>query len=361
MPRILVDLLFLTGGKGGMESYVRELYGALPRDTGIEFAGLISTEAERLDLGWFPGELLRSGISGENRLAWARGELTALPRWVRRTGAALVHSPANVGPVRAPVPVVLTVHDLLPFVHPEWVPGRYAGALRWMIRHAARGAAEVLTVSEASRADIVRVLGIDPAKVHAIPLAGRPSDALPPGPDGRDIVLTVGNRMPHKNVETVFEAYARLDAGARPRLVVTGGSEGDPLRGLADRLGIAADVDFVGWVSEPELERLYARAALVAVPSRFEGFGLPVLEAMSRGAAVVCADIPPLREVAGDAAVFVPPTDTAAWAEAIAGLWASPGERARRAEQGRLRAADYSWERAGLRTLEVFQRVLAAR
>ncbi|MFE4469958.1 glycosyltransferase family 4 protein [Leifsonia sp. NPDC056824] len=360
MPRILVDLLFLTGGKGGMESYVRELYSAMPPGD-VEFAGLISREAEGLDLGWFPGELVRSGVSGENRVAWARGELTALSGWVRRTGAALVHSPANVGPLRAPVPVVLTVHDLLPFVHPEWVPGRYAGVLRWMIRRAARNAAEVVTVSEASRADIVRVLGVDPSRVTAIPLAGRATAQAATGSGARDIVLTVGNRMPHKNVETVFEAYARLAPAARPRLVVTGGAEGDPLRLLAGRLGIAGDVDFVGWVSEAELEALYARAALVVVPSRFEGFGLPVLEAMSRGAAVVCADIPPLREVAGDAAVFVPPTDTAQWAAAIARLWESPDQRAQRAEQGLNRAGGFSWERTSRRTLEVFQRVLAAR
>lgn len=361
MPRILVDLLFLTGSKGGMESYVRELYGAMPPGGDVEFAGLISREAEGLDLGWFPGELVRSGVSGESRVAWARGELTALSGWVRRTGAALVHSPANVGPLRAPVPVVLTLHDLLPFIHPEWVPGRYARVLRWLIRGAARNAAEVVTVSEASRTDIVRVLGVDPAQVTAIPLAGRATAAPPDRAGARDIALAVGNRMPHKNVETVFEAYARLSPAERPRLVVTGGAEGDPLREHAGRLGIADAVDFVGWVSEAELEALYARAALVVVPSRFEGFGLPVLEAMSRGAAVICADIPPLREVAGDAAVFVPPTDSTQWAAAIARLWQSPDQRAQRAAHGLRRADGFSWERTSLRTLGVFHRVLAAR
>lgn len=361
MARILVDLLFLTGGKGGMESYARQLYGAMPRDAGLEFTALISKEAERLDLGWFPGEVVRSGISGDDRIAWARGELTVLPGWARRTGADLVHSPANVGPLRSPVPVVLTVHDLLPFIHPEWVPGRYAPALRWMIRRAARNAAAVLTVSEASRADIVRALGVAEERVTAIPLAGRPGVSAAPDATRRDIALTVGNRMPHKNVEMVFAAYAGLAAAERPRLVVTGGTAGDPLHALADRVGISDDVEFVGWVSDAELEGLYARSAFVLVPSRFEGFGLPVLEAMSSGAAVICSDIPALREVAGDAAVFVPPTDPAAWSAAISELWASPERLRLHAEQGLARADAFSWERTSLRTLEVFQRVLAER
>jgi glycosyltransferase involved in cell wall biosynthesis len=206
----------------------------------------------------------------------------------------------------------------------------------------------------------MRVLGPHAAKIDAIPLAGGRVDPSEAAVREGDLILTVGNRMPHKNVESLVEAVAAIPPDRRPRLAITGGAEGDPIRLLAARRGVTDDVDFVGWVSNAELERLYARAAIVAVPSRFEGFGLPVLEAMERGAAVVCSDIPPLREVAADAAVFVPPMDVSGWASSLMRLVDDPRARDALADAGRRRAADFSWERTAQGTLAVFQRVLEA-
>lgn len=358
--RILVDLLFLTGGKGGMESYVRRLYGAMPRDADVEFVGLASSEAANLDLSWFPGDVVDSGVSGEDRVAWALGELRAVPRHARRIGADLIHAPANVGPHRASVPVVLTLHDVLPFAHPEWVPGRHGAVLRWLIRRTVANAARVLTVSDASAAGIVQALGVDPTRVVAIPLAG--DAAAIPSPRAaatRPEVLCVGNRMPHKNVETLVRAIAGLPAEARPRLALTGGGADDPLRPLADELGVSADVDFLGWVSAEELESAFRRSSLVAFPTRFEGFGLPVLEAMSRGRAVLCSDLPVLREVGGDAAVYLDPSDVVAWSCAIGELTRDDAELDRRGVAGLERAGAFSWEHAADRTLAEFQSVLA--
>jgi len=244
VARVLVDLLFYTGSKGGMESYVERLYSAFPRNTGLEFTGLVSREAEKLDLSWFPGETVPSGVPGENRVRWAAGELLAVPRAARTAGAHLIHSPANVGPARSRVPLVLTVHDLLPFVHPEWVPGRRSAAIRWLIRRASRAASRVITVSEASGADIRTVLAVRSERIDVIPLAGRPAGtpAIPVGTvpaEEPPLVLLIGNRMPHKNGETLLRALAALPADSRPRLAVTGGStSGDPLRALAEELGI---------------------------------------------------------------------------------------------------------------------------
>ncbi|UAJ80568.1 glycosyltransferase family 4 protein [Leifsonia sp. ZF2019] len=360
MPRILVDLLFLTGRKGGMESYLRRLYSAMPQDAGVEFVGVISREAEALDLGWFPGETVRSGIAGEDRVAWALGELRSVAPWARKAGAALVHSPANVGPVRSSVPVALTVHDALPFAHPEWVPGRHATVLRWLVRRAARNAARVITISDASRDDIVRHLGVPEERIDVIPLAGGADVPVGPVPlSGRPTVLTMGNRLPHKNGETLVAALAELPAETRPRLVVTGETDGvDPLHRLAERLGVLDDVDFVGWVSADALERLYADATVVAVPSLFEGFGLPVLEGMSRGRPVVCSDLPVLHETGGPAASYVPATDPRAWAAELSRLLGDSAERERLIAAGLRRTEEFSWRTTAERTLASFQRAL---
>ena len=238
MRRVLVDLLFYTGTKGGMESYAREVYSRLsPDDPDLEYVGLASRELAATDTSWFPGRVVDSGISGEDRVAWARGELFSLGGAARRHEADLVHCPANFGPWRSGVPVVLTVHDLLAFRHPEYVPGAYSRVLRWMIRVAARRASRILTVSRASRDDIVRYLGVPAERVVVTPLAGSR-----PGGDDADAgagagaierreasLLAVGNRMPHKGFETLLEALARIDADERPRLTITGSHGDDPL------------------------------------------------------------------------------------------------------------------------------------
>ena len=121
-PLVLVDMLSYTGTKGGMETYTRELYREIGRmDTGFDFVALASQEGGRLDLSWFPGEVIRSRISGENRFVWAFGELVASSWYARRRRADLVHCPATLGPVRTSMPTVLTVHDMLYWSHPEFM------------------------------------------------------------------------------------------------------------------------------------------------------------------------------------------------------------------------------------------------
>ncbi|TFC68483.1 glycosyltransferase family 1 protein [Cryobacterium sp. TMT2-4] len=365
MSRVLVDLLFYTGRKGGMESYVREVYGRIEPDAGgIEFIGLASSELAGSDTSWFPGEIVDSGISGENRIAWARGELVTVARAARRLRADLVHCPANLGPVWSRVPVVLTVHDLLPFRHPEYVPGVYSRILRTMIRVAAHGARRVLTVSVASAEDIVRYLRVPAARIDVVPLAGKDPAANPdpvPLPRLPGRLMAVGNRMPHKNFPLLLEALALVPAESRPQLVITGSHGDDPLAPAVTRLGLEAWVSLRGWLSTEELDRCYAESSLIVFPTLFEGFGLPVLEAMSRGCPVVCSDIPVLHEVAGDAAVYVTPQDAAALAATLSRLLDDPAELARLSAQGRDRARAFSWAKTALDTLASFQRALAER
>ena len=364
MSRVLVDLLFYTGRKGGMESYVREVYGRIEADAdGIEFIGLASSELAGSDTSWFPGEIVDSGISGENRIAWARGELVSVARAARRLRVDLVHCPANLGPAWSPVPVVLTVHDLLPFRHPEYVPGAYARILRTMIRVAAHGARRVLTVSVASAEDIVRYLRVPASRVDVVPLAGQNPAASPdaaPLPRLPGRLLAVGNRMPHKNFPLLLEALALVPAESRPHLTITGSHGEDPLAPVVAGLGLEPWVSLRGWLSAGELDRLYAESSLIVFPTLFEGFGLPVLEAMSRGCPVVCSDIPVLHEVAGEAAVYVAPRDAAALAATLSRLLDDPAELARLSGLGRERARTFSWERTARDTVASFQRALSA-
>ncbi|MBT2500298.1 glycosyltransferase family 4 protein [Agromyces sp. ISL-38] len=351
MKRVLVDLLFFTGTKGGMESYVREVYSRLSADdTELEYIALASSELAAADVSWFPGRVIDSGVSGENRAAWARGELFSVARAARRHGADLVHCPANFGPMRSRVPVVLTLHDLLAFRHPEYVPGGHSRIIRTMIRLAARAARRIITASEASRADIVSLLGVSPEHVILTPLAGSTPAGVASARRLDAQLLAVGNRMPHKGFETLLEALARIDPERRPSLVITGSHGEDPLAPVVERLGLGDHVDLRGWLSGAELERLYAESTALVFPTRFEGFGLPPLEAMTRGCPVIVSDIPVMHEIAGDAAVYADPADPDAIARAIRSVLDSPAERKRMSRAGLARAAAYSWEKTAAAT-----------
>ena len=363
LPLILVDLLFFTGKKGGMESYVREVYSRMPPESaGVRFIALASSELAAGDTSWFPGDVIDSGISGENRVAWARGELFSVAGFAHRRRAALIHCPANLGPLYSRIPVVMTIHDLLPFRHPEYVPGAYSLILRTLIRLGARTARRVVTISEASRTDIRRYLRIKRTPVDVIPLAGKTLGTATPTVVRRtDQLLAVGNRMPHKNFSSLLAALALLPENNRPHLVITGSHGHDPLTPIVAELGLEKWVSLRGWLTPDELDTLYAESTLFVFPTYFEGFGLPVLEAMAHGCPVLCSDIPVLREVAGDAAIYVDSHDAAQLAESIAGLLSSAEELARLATTGLERAAEFTWDRTAQQTLASFQRVLAER
>jgi glycosyltransferase involved in cell wall biosynthesis len=342
--RVLVDLLFYSGTRGGTETYVREIYSRLG-NSDIEFVAYSSSEFAAGENSWFPGTVIDSGISGLNRLAWARGELTSVDRAARAHRADLIHCPANLGPIRSTVPVLLTLHDMLAFRHPEWVPTRATGwFLRWMIARAARNARRIVTVSAAAATDIHEVLGVPGDRIAVVPnaaSAGHGADGVQRRPD---LLFSPGNRMPHKGMATLVAAVSLIPESVRPFLAVTASQPSDPLRAQAARLGVIDRMIFNGWLSRPELDRLYAEATLLVLPTEFEGFGLPVLEAMANGTPVICSDLPVLREVGGDAAVYVETGSAAAMAAAIERLLADPVARAELAEAGLARSALFSWD-----------------
>lgn len=310
--------------------------------------------------------------------------------------ADLVHAPSVAVPPRGRAPLVVTVHDVAPALFPEAFPahGRWFHARG--LAAAARRAALVITVSHAAASEIEAHSAISRDRMRVVPNGVDHIDASPEQITatvaryrlaGAPYILWVGSLEPRKNVATLVEAFASLaeSGGAGDhRLALAGPSgwmTGDlvPASAVARLGGPDGRLRLLGPVSEAELRALYAGATLFALPSRHEGFGLPVLEAMAQGTPVVCSDIAALRELTGGdrgkgagpgagegaragegsagAARLVPPDDTDAWAAALADLIDDGEARRRLAAAGRARAAEYSWERTVRLTRAVYSEV----
>ncbi len=361
-PLVLVDMLSYTGTKGGMETYTRELYRHLGQmDTGLDFVALASAEGARLDLSWFPGEVIASRISGENRFVWAFGELVASSFHARRRKADLVHSPATLGPAWTAMPTVITIHDMLYWSHPELMTTPlYTRPVMWMERRGAANAAHVITDSQVSADEIVKYLGFPRERLHVVPLAAEHPAAAPVVTDRTEnLILGSGQRRPHKNWDRLIRALALVEEDTRPRLIITGARGEDPLAPVVAQAQMGEWVELRGWVDDAELADLRSRARAMAFPTLAEGFGLPILEAMAEALPVIASDLPVLREVGGDAALWFDPLDLDSIAGALRTVATRPEILRGMAAAGIEQANRFSWERVASETLEIFHRALA--
>jgi glycosyltransferase involved in cell wall biosynthesis len=289
------------------------------------------------------------------RLAHRAGHLweqAALPLIAR--GDALVYCPANLAPVASRRAVVV-IHDVAALRHPEWYSPAYAAYQRRLVPAIARRAAKVVTVSEFSRGELAAVLGLDPHDVAVVPNGVDPrvfSPAADPGParaaHGLDgpYALAVGTRIARKNAAALRSARDRL-AAAGVELVLAGSGRSYM------REGEEPPARALGYVADDHLPGLYAGAELLLMPSLYEGFGLPCLEAMACGTPVVAADRGALPETCAGAAILVDPDDPGALADAAAVAASDPAHRARLREAGLARAAELTWDRAARATDEL--------
>jgi glycosyltransferase involved in cell wall biosynthesis len=303
-------------------------------------------------------------------------EQVGIVRAGTREHVDLLHCPYWSNPLWAPWPTVVTVHDVIQFVLPEYAWRKISRAYFGIVSRGARRADAIITVSECSKRDIVKLLGLPPERIHVI---GNAVDAtLHPVRDawllasvrerygiGSRFVLYFGGFDMRKNVPRLIEAYAGLPAGLRKeyQLVIAGRYQhlGHPLypdpRVTVQRLGLDGRVVFTGQIREQDKAPLYSAATVFAFPSLYEGFGIPVLEAMACGTPVVTSNSSALPEVAGDAGLLVDPYDTDAIGNGIRKLLEEQALRDELARRGLERARLFTWQQVAEQTLNVYRYV----
>ena len=251
-----------------------------------------------------------------------------------------------------PCPVVTVVHDVAFWKHPEFFSRSERAWMRRAIPFGMRRAAGIVTVSRFSRDEIVASFGIDPSKIAVAYEAADPVFLQPPTvAAGIDppYFMALGNLQPRKNLAVLIRGFRSLVEGPsaiRERLVIVGQEwlGAAAIHAEASDLVASGRVVFTGYLPDERIVALLANATAFAFPSVYEGFGLPVLEAMAAGAPTLIADIPVMREVAGDAAMRVPATDALAWARALEELALQPERRKALADAGHRRAGEFTWD-----------------
>jgi glycosyltransferase involved in cell wall biosynthesis len=347
----------------GISYYTRRLVQALAAlpDAGPTFTLTVLMDRRDADVAWLPAyvKVIRAVTPAHHKLEHLTlpAELAALQ--IQNSKFKILHSPDFITCAGA-FKKVITVHDLYFMEHPEVMSAdgaRYYSRIRWSAQEADR----IIAVSRFTRDDIVRLMpNTNPAKITVIHEASdAPAETHSPFPTPHSpFLLFVGTLEPRKNIITLLKALRRLPDEVR--LVVAGADgwgEGDVKQTVAS-LNVLHRVTFTGRVSDAELDALYRRARLLAMPSLNEGFGLPVLEAMARGTPVVCSNAGALPDVAGDAALLHSPLDDAMLAQHIRALWFDDTLHDDYRRRGIERASQFSWQRAARETLDVYRMAL---
>lgn len=384
--KIAIDARWILPRISGIGAYTRELLRALARlDSGHAFtvffdrADVLNRTAREADLLGRPRFTLRV-------LPWtvfAPASQLHLPALLRNEQFDVFHSPNYMIPLlafprRRPgrTRAVVTIHDVIPLLIPDHAPrsrkSRFFFLYRALMAEIARRADAIIAVTEASRADCLAPLRIPAGRagmVHAVPNGvserfAPPANGVAPrrSPDDRTTpreCLYVGRADPYKNLTGLLQAFARARAGLPfPFKLVMAGPRDDrypEAPELARKLGVSDHVEWTGYLSDAELVRRYQTADLLCLPSRYEGFGLPVAEAMACGTPVVCGTAAALREIASGAALFADPDDWDGLAAGMRDILTQPALAARLARAGLERAASFTWARTAARTLEVYE------
>ncbi|HTA32896.1 MAG TPA: glycosyltransferase family 1 protein [Solirubrobacteraceae bacterium] len=372
-----LNLVFLVPGEtGGMEVAARELIPAMlaVAPANIRFTAFVNRETAAAGDGpW--GELLPAvtvPVNARSRAQWVLGEQTLLPVLAARRRVELLHSMASTAPLWGRFRRVVTVHDLIYARFPEAHAGLRDKGMRVLVPGAARRSDRVIADSQSTREDLVGLLSIPAERIDVVPLGlgtVRRGAALAEAEvrtrfelSERLVLLSLSAKRPHKNLLALLGALAQLAPADRPVLVIPGYPTAyeRELRARAGALDLASDVRFPAWVSEQELEGLWSIARAFVFPSLYEGFGLPVLEAMARGVPVACSNASSLPEVAGEAALLFEPHEESAIAQALRQVLGDEALRERLRELGLARAREFTWERTARLTLETYARALGA-
>ena len=368
--RIGIDARLNAYRVGGIPQYTRQLLTALSKvSPETQFVALQHRRSR--------GSLLVNAPNVQRSMLWTpphhRLEQVTLPLELLPQRLDLLHCPDFIPPLRRNCPAVITIHDLAFLRFPEILDDA-AARFYGQIKLAIASAEAIIAVSEATRADCVELLGLDPREITVIYEAAAPLfhqlDVRPPrrtigghALDADQFLLFVSTIEPRKNLPLLLQAL-KICRDRQPqtdyRLVLAGarGWREGPIIDLIDELRLGEAVQVIEQFNQDELLWLYNACRLYVNPSRYEGFGLPVLEAMACGAATLVANTSSLPEVAGKAALCLPVDEPEAWAEAIERLWQDDQARKVLAEAGPLRAAQFSWEQAARETFALYERVV---
>lgn len=350
-PLVLVDGRMARRRKTGIATYIHELEHAMdaspPSDLRVEWV-------------FGPPGLPRWGrlTSWGNLFLDVLWLHVLLPLTALRRRAAVLHAPVNWGPWWSPCPVVVTMHDLAWERVPDAFPEGFRRYARRFARRSVRTAVRVIAVSESTARDLQELYGVPPERLRVVPNGVHP-DTRPPGPR-EPFVLSVGIREPRKRIAELIEGHAIYlrTAPADPppcRLIVVGGDGGDEER---IRAVAGPGCEIRGFERREELLDLYRRATLLAYPSAYEGFGLPVVEAMAHGCPVLCARNSSLIEIGGRSAIFLDDVTPEGIAAALSEVLADREALAERGEAGREEAARYSWPASATATRDVYRQAL---
>jgi len=375
--KIVLDARWIFEEISGVPSYTTELITHLGKLESEHRYVLLFNDPDLLErtdqrtgfsrTGRMEGYLFRHGI-------FSPGSQFALPRLLRTLGADLFHSPnymIPMLPMTAGIPsnimTVVTIHDVIPLKFPEFTPrsrkGRILPVYRGMMRRIGRLADAILTVSNASKVDLVEHLKvpddeIDKVKVVYNGVSGRYVPGSP-RPDGAlKTILCVGRQDPYKNQLTLIEAFAKLRQTGMTDIILRIVGPDDPrypeAKDRARDLKLDDAIQWDGHLKPKALLEAYQSANVFIMPSRYEGFGLPVLEAMASGTPVVCSDAGSLPEVAGDAAIYVNPEDPDGMASALRRVLTEADEAERLREAGLRQSRSFSWDRTAMETSAVY-------
>ncbi len=306
--------------------------------TGVYASFLLEELVQRTDLsiavfnGWpansNPGTAVKRALQSAGNLAWMHARLPVL---LRRSRVDLLHSPAFLAPIFCPCPKVITVHDVSYLLYPSHFAGRWVTYMRSIMPATLRSSAAIICGSEHSKSDIVKAYSLSPDKVRVIPYGVDHNKFAPAVTLDQDWARSVGI---HKDYPQEIHQTIR-DFDLHDVVVITGHVPNDKLPGL------------------------YRQAKLLAMPSRYEGFGFPVLESMATGTPVVASNTSSLPEIAGDAAILFPAQDEQALASAIDDVLTNRTLADELRSKGLIRAQEYTWQRAASETVAVYRSIVA--
>lgn len=359
-----VDQLF-SPAPGGIGTYIRELVPRLAKEADVTLFHAAFADDPLDDL---LHRLPRHALAGSARWLYPTWDLLGrppLPEALRSHDIVHAPNPAAIPPAGPGQRLVVTVHDLAFRPFPRLFPPRWLALYRLGTRRAARRADAILVPSASTARDLVRHEKADRARVHVVPLAASlprsrtdPDETLRRMKVRHPYVLFVGTLEPRKNLLRLVRAYRHAVAhgGLPHRLVLAGPLGWQPEALMREiRLGGPGEVVLTGKAGIADLDALYRGASLFVYPSLYEGFGLPILEAMARGVPTVTSNVSSMPEVAGDAALQVDPRSVEGIASAIELLLSDLGEAERLARAGLARSEAFTWERTAERTLEIYR------